>query len=142
MPPPLWRARGNSRRGEDASQALDASRALNASPTPPHGLAMHKQSSEIQAQLSVIDRALSKLSLSMEECTAWKAIQQHASPSGHVPTPNNDVQKLQQIHEEILAFSSTVAKMGDAQQRSWAQVAAPPRHPSLQPPIAQLGSYS
>jgi hypothetical protein len=67
------------------------------------------------------------MSLSAAERVAWRAIQQHATRDEYAPTPSNNTHKLHQIHEDIQAISVTIAKMGNAKQYSWAQVAGFPQ---------------
>ena len=104
---------------------------LNASPNVSQGSATTNPKSTLKTQagiqakgthslISIIGRALERLSLSLEERAAWDAIKSRVKEPERVVASSPE---LQQIQENIRELTATVNKLTSTKTSSWAQVA-------------------
>ncbi len=78
--------------------------------------------------ISIVGKALDRLSLSTEEQDAWEVIKRRAKePEPERATTSSP--ELQQIQAHLKELSTTVSKLASAKSSTWAQVASPQTNP-------------
>jgi len=114
-----WRG---GRRGARSNASPDASQgSATSNPKSTMKSSANEHTKGTNTLISIIGKALERLSLSSEEQAAWDTIKSHVKEPERVTASSPELQQIQ-VHLEEL--TTTVSKLANTKPNTWAQVAS------------------